>query len=73
MEDQIGNQLGQGKVGAGMVPFRLWNGGTTVWSQTVGARAPNPVQRRLKITRAPRPQHDIQGRRRKGRGDRRRR
>ena len=35
-----------------------------VWSQTVGASAPNPVQGRLQITRGTTAQHAIQWRRR---------
>lgn len=44
-----------------------------VWSQTVGASTPNPVQRRLKITRGITPQHAIQWRKRRlerGEGER---
>lgn len=39
-----------------------------VWSQTVGASAPNPVQRRLKITRGTTAQHAIQWRRKRKTG-----
>lgn len=51
-----------------LVPFSLWWGDMFVWSQTVGASAPNPVQRRLKITRGTTAQHAIQWRRKRKTG-----